>query len=63
MTAYKTTLFAKFNKTDLKLQGDQLNLIKTNCVISPLMQNIFYTNKVWGEENAFSFQIFQNCKI
>lgn len=32
--AYMIDLFAKFSKTNLKLQGDQLNLIKTKSIIS-----------------------------
>ena len=29
-----TDSFAKFNETNLKLQGDQINLIKTKTVLS-----------------------------
>ena len=32
--AYMTDLFAKFNETNMKLQGDQINLIKTKTVLS-----------------------------
>ena len=32
--AYSTDLFTKFNETNLQLQGDSLNLIKTNSTVS-----------------------------
>ena len=39
--AYMTDLFAKFNETNLKLQGDQLNLIKNEIVLSAFVAKKF----------------------
>ena len=58
-----TDLFTRFNETNLKLQGDTLNLIKTKSVISAFVAKLLYTNKTWEEENVLCFQIFQNYKI
>nr|XP_042717488.1 protein ZBED8-like [Chrysemys picta bellii] len=39
-TAYLTDLFNKFNETNLQLQGDELNLIKTKTVISAFVAKL-----------------------
>ena len=44
--AYMTDLFAKFNETNLKLQGDQLNVIKTKSVISAFVAKLFCIKKL-----------------
>lgn len=38
--AYSTDLFKKFNETNLQLQGDDLNLIKTKYIISAFVTEL-----------------------
>lgn len=38
--AYTTDCFAKFNKTNLKLQGYQLTLIKTESVVTAFVEKL-----------------------
>uniref|UniRef100_G1KVP8 SCAN domain-containing protein 3 n=1 Tax=Anolis carolinensis TaxID=28377 RepID=G1KVP8_ANOCA len=40
--AYLTDLFQKFNESNLQLQGDELNLIKTKPVISAFVTKLLY---------------------
>ena len=61
--AYMTDLFAKCNKTNLKLQGDQLKLIKTQSVISAFVVNCFLYKQNLGRGDCSRFKRFWNCKI
>ena len=54
--AYLTDLFKKFNETNLQLQGDELNLIKTKAVISAFVAKLllYKQNLGRGEFSQFT---------
>ena len=47
-------LFNNFNKTNLNLQGNQLNLIKTESVISAFVANLFSVQTKLRKRRMFS---------
>ena len=51
-----TDLFAKFNETNLKLQGDQLNVIKTKSVISAFVAKKILYNQNLGRGECSQIQ-------
>lgn len=53
--AYMTDLFAKFNETNLKLQGDQLNLIKTKSITSAFVAKLFLYKQNLGRGEYSQF--------
>ncbi|XP_067122534.1 protein FAM200C-like [Centruroides vittatus] len=53
--AYMTDLFAKFNETNLKLQGDQLNLIETKSIISAFVAKRFLYKQIFGRRECSQF--------
>lgn len=53
--AYMTDLFAKFNETNLKLQSDQLNLIKTKSIISAFVAKLFLYKQNLGRGECSQF--------
>ena len=62
MTAYMTDLFAKFNETNLKLQGDQLNLIKTKSIISAFVAKLFLYKQNLGRGECSVSKSFKIAK-
>lgn len=53
--AYMTDLFGKFNETNLKLQGDQLNLIKTKSVMSAFVAKLLLYKQNLGRGDCSQF--------
>jgi len=60
--AYMTDLFAKFNETNLKLQGDNLNLIKTKSVISAFVGKLSLYKQNLGRREFSQFQNLYELK-
>lgn len=54
--AYITDLFTKFNKTNLKLQGEQLNVIETRNIIVAFLAILFlYKQNLGGGGKCSQF--------
>lgn len=53
--AYLTDLFKKFNETNLQLQGDDLNLIKTKNIISAFLIKLLMYKRNLGRKEFIQF--------
>lgn len=53
--AYLTDLYNKFNETNLQLQGDKLNLIKTKAVISAFVSKLLLYKRNLGRGEFYQF--------
>lgn len=58
-----TDLYNKFNETNLQLQGDELNLIKTKAVISAFVSKLVLYKRNLGRGEFYQFSNLSSVKI